>query len=174
MLWLDAHSAADSGYSASAWHNLDIDTPGLLEMSLNLYVTPAEQQYVWRHKLDNCLAYIKFYSVDEKGAPKDQVAQVGVQLNKDETACRLYIYSQAGPNAMNGGSDSPSSKTNSPVLPTGKWVSLRMRMDPGSSMLSLAMDGQVAVSTPYDTTKVHNIGRFQILSAFGDGGARTD
>ena len=171
ILYLNAHSSNNSGYSASAWHSLNVGNPGLVEMSLAIYVAPAQEQYVWQQKRDNCLCYIKFFSMGVNDKTESQVAQIGVQLNKNEEACRLYVYSQTGPNAMNGQVDMPVSNTKTPVLPTGKWVTLHMRMDPLTSTLSLMMDDKTVVSTPYEPTKVHNIGRFGILSAFGDGAA---
>ena len=119
LLYLNAHTSE----SATLTRILDIHNPSLLEMSVNIFITPANEQYRW-HKQISCPIYFRFHSANEKcpGGLGYQPAQCCAFIRPNQDSCCLQVHTEFGYGEQEL---SPSDdQTKSPVLPTGKWATL--------------------------------------------------
>lgn len=147
---------------ANAYHNVEFQVAGPVEISAAIYCTPAAEQYDWQVKKKACSTNLIIYS----GSSKTWI-DASVQLNPCQSTYQVGILAAGAA----GGSNVYSKQ---PILSPGRWALLTMRLDRDAARATLFLDGKEITSTHYDPDKFRSIQQIAISSQLGDGSQRTD
>jgi hypothetical protein len=152
--------------AAGAFHPLAIENPGVVDTSMDLYVTPAAEQYDCHKKNLPCIFYITLYSSVTTGKRTDDILGAGLSLAPNAQGCNVGFKSNKQCLCK--------SWTTTPVVPAGQWVTLTFRLDAVNGRATIFVNARQVISIPYDRGPNPPVRQIGLCCGFGDGSKRTD
>lgn len=130
------------------------DCKGLVEMTARVYLTPPEQQYLWRVEHKKCVLLIGVYS-----DIISSYVRLAVDLTPEDRLAKVGIWDRE--------SEGPVGK---PALKSGVWANLMLQLDPWAQTMTAFLDGKPQASIPYDPKKWRSIRQVSVCCSYGDMG----
>jgi hypothetical protein len=162
ILWMNKQEKTDS----IAWHKLDMTQVGSVELSAAVYVAPAIEQYEWQNK--NFSAFSMHLEYRETPNSPADTLRIEVILYQNDQSC--YVAAKRNSVVVTD----CFNKSKQPVLATGKWARLTLRLDPTSGTATACLNDSPVASVPYDPVDFPRITSLAISSSFGDGALRAE
>jgi hypothetical protein len=155
-LWMNNHGKA----TAMAQHKLDLTPVGTTEFTAAVYIAPAEQQYEWRKDEVSTFSMALDYRVTPNvGADS---LRIDVMLYPKDLSCKVSAL-------RNSSKVNKFKMTQQPVLPTGKWAYLTLRLDATAATATACLNGAPVASIPYDPEDFPKFTSLYLSASFGDG-----
>lgn len=139
---------------ASAYHNVNISNPGIVEANARVWLPPVEEQYGWTHTGDWTCIFLSSGS-------SNYAVYGGIDLRAGESGYRVIL----GFNLPGGA----FSRTASPVLQPGTWSLLTVKMNNSTSTAYAYLDGIQQCSIPVDASYFLSYDDSSLWGRLGDG-----
>lgn len=161
MLWMNSHGKN----TGMAQHKLYITPNGCTELSASVYIAPAAEQYEWQKERFSAF----FMSLEYRKTPNSPADSIRIEviLYPKDKGCKVAAK-------RNSPVVTKFNMTPQPVLSTGKWVLLTLRLDPVAGTATACIDNTPLASVPYDPADFPMFNNLVLSTSFGDGTQQTE
>ena len=170
--------------SARAWHKLTVNSAGLVELSAKVYVTPPEEQYLYKQKAFS-LMEIVLYSGNSRATmstivnlnPKEKANRMSISLQKMQRPTVETRETEGKTNSIMQKMRQNSKEqlkgygatTSSPVIQPKTWTTLTVKLDPKTTTTTVLVNGKSVLTQPYDPNLYQSLNWVLLGCTYGDG-----